>query len=541
MTPDYDLEPTVLYLGSSESAPTAAESLTNRLKRYAVFESSDTADTLSRVETGAIDCLVTEYELPSENGTTLTAAVRDLDSQLPVILFANRQPAAVIETALSAGITDYIEKETPRPYQLLANRIRHAIEPPVGTETDVDSTRLTQTNLTTALTEQLSAVTDEQALGHTLIEAVGKTTGCTSTVYFCDPAANEETRWRIITESGTVDSEALSALPDAVRAAFRSGEPQQRSVQTAPINGPAENPLPFGSDDTVMVAVPLGECGVLTVTATSVRQVDKNILSEVAALGGAVCSQYRRYSRLETRLQVAAGRNRQLSQFVHSVSHDLNSPLSVLYGRIELAHEEPESASLHLQAARNAVERIESLVSDHLQTVRGNENIAERDAVSLHTAATQAWRIIDPSTARLRIEPHLETVVANPTKLQQLFENLIRNAIEHGADDPAETKQRQTQPSRAVGLRTERPAEPSPTPTVTVTVRPTPDGFAICDDGPGIPVANRDHVFQSGYTTEESGSGLGLAIVKQIVDAHGWSISVGESRCGGARFEIKTS
>lgn len=67
---------------------------------------------------------------------------------------------------------------------------------------------------------------------------------------------------------------------------------------------------------------------------------------------------------------------------------------------------------------------------------------------------------------------------------------------------------------------------------------PAGEGFFIADDGPGIPPAERDRVFDSGYTTARDGTGMGLAIVCEVVDAHGWSIGVTESEVGGTRFEI---
>ncbi|OYR57107.1 hypothetical protein DJ71_26370, partial [Halorubrum sp. E3] len=65
-----------------------------------------------------------------------------------------------------------------------------------------------------------------------------------------------------------------------------------------------------------------------------------------------------------------------------------------------------------------------------------------------------------------------------------------------------------------------------------------PDGFYVEDDGPGIPEAERDDVFESGHTTAEDGTGFGLAIVREIVEAHGWSVAVAEGAAGGARFEF---
>lgn len=67
-----------------------------------------------------------------------------------------------------------------------------------------------------------------------------------------------------------------------------------------------------------------------------------------------------------------------------------------------------------------------------------------------------------------------------------------------------------------------------------------PAGFYVEDTGPGIPPGEREHVFESGYTTAAEGTGFGLAIVEGIATAHGWEIAATEGTDGGARFEITT-
>lgn len=76
------------------------------------------------------------------------------------------------------------------------------------------------------------------------------------------------------------------------------------------------------------------------------------------------------------------------------------------------------------------------------------------------------------------------------------------------------------------------------TPDVTVSVGELPGGFYVADDGPGIPPAERERVFDTGYSTTDDGTGFGLSIVQRAVDAHGWEITVTEGTDGGARFEI---
>ena len=69
--------------------------------------------------------------------------------------------------------------------------------------------------------------------------------------------------------------------------------------------------------------------------------------------------------------------------------------------------------------------------------------------------------------------------------------------------------------------------------------------FLVEDDGPGIPVEQRERVFQRFHRTDTArdrasgGAGLGLAIVRAISDAHGGTVSAGESPEGGARIELE--
>jgi signal transduction histidine kinase len=64
------------------------------------------------------------------------------------------------------------------------------------------------------------------------------------------------------------------------------------------------------------------------------------------------------------------------------------------------------------------------------------------------------------------------------------------------------------------------------------------DGFYVEDDGPGIPEAERERVFEAGYTTDHNGIGLGLTFVAQLADAYGWEYALTEGSDGGARFEF---
>jgi signal transduction histidine kinase len=197
--------------------------------------------------------------------------------------------------------------------------------------------------------------------------------------------------------------------------------------------------------------------------------------------------------------------NDSLEQFASVVSHDLRNPLTVAQGRVDLAREDCESE--HLEAAATGIDRSLDLIADLLMLARGGQDVSDMERIDLATVAAISWESVDTAAADLDAEVQL-TIRADRSRLRQVLENLFRNAVEHGGED------------------------------VTVTVAGMADGFAVADEGPGIPEADRETVFEQGYSESEKGTGFGLSIVETIADAHGWDVRITESVSGGARFEI---
>ncbi|GAA0220514.1 sensor histidine kinase [Halobaculum roseum] len=198
-------------------------------------------------------------------------------------------------------------------------------------------------------------------------------------------------------------------------------------------------------------------------------------------------------------------KNERLEEFASVVSHDLRNPLNVAQGRLGLVREECDSE--HLGAVERAHERMETLIEDLLALAREGDATMDPKDVALAEITARCWQNVETPAATLQIDAS-RTIRADRARLQQLLENLIRNAVEHGDGD------------------------------VTVRVGELADGFFIEDDGPGIPEETRTRIFEAGYTTGHEGAGYGLQIVNEIAVAHGWEIDVTESEDGGARFEI---
>jgi PAS domain S-box-containing protein len=198
-------------------------------------------------------------------------------------------------------------------------------------------------------------------------------------------------------------------------------------------------------------------------------------------------------------------KNERLEEFASIVSHDLRNPLNVAQGRLDLAREERDSE--HLEAVADAHERMETLIDDLLTLARDGDGVEETERVALRELAEECWKGVETADATLRVETD-RTIRADRSRLRQVLENLVRNAVEH-ADEG-----------------------------VTVTVGDLDGGFYVADDGPGIPEGEREAVFETGYTTSDDGTGFGLKIVEAVASAHGWDVEVTESDGGGARFEF---
>ncbi|AZH26106.1 PAS domain S-box protein [Haloplanus aerogenes] len=229
--------------------------------------------------------------------------------------------------------------------------------------------------------------------------------------------------------------------------------------------------------------------------------------------------------------------NERLEEFASVLSHDLRNPLNVAEGRLEIARE--ERGSVHLDAVSEAHDRMETLIGELLTLAREGDEATDLQAVSVGEQATRSWETMTTDEASLVVEDE-HTVEADESRLQQLFENLFRNSVEHGSTDseghgpsgsrpPADDSRAQSGDSIEHGSEGVQ---------VRVGTLPAERGFYVADDGPGIPESERDRVFESGYSTGGDGIGAGLSIVKQVVDAHGWTVRVTESRDGGARIEI---
>ncbi len=214
--------------------------------------------------------------------------------------------------------------------------------------------------------------------------------------------------------------------------------------------------------------------------------------------------------------------NRDLEQFAYVASHDLQEPLRMVSGFMDLL-EDRYAGQLDVRGreyvhfALEGAQRAQRLVADLLQYSRAgrDEQLQTTDAqAALAEALANLRTAIDETGATVTHDP-LPVVQADPTRLVQLLQNLIANAIKFRRDEP-------------------------PRVHVAASARDGQWLFAVQDNGIGIPPDQYERIFlifQRLHLRETyPGTGVGLAICKRIVERHGGRIWVESQPGQGTTF-----
>jgi len=216
-------------------------------------------------------------------------------------------------------------------------------------------------------------------------------------------------------------------------------------------------------------------------------------------------------------------------EFIADASHELRTPITVIRGQLEVlaAQDNPsvEDVRRAERLVRAEIMRISRLVDDLLLLAQAERSDFLRlERIDLARFVTDLWDGVS-LTADRRFElgdVPSGTLSADPDRLAQALRNLAGNAVGHTRHGTGLVR---LQVERADGH----------------AVR-----FVVLDDGPGIPVAERERVLERFHRVDASrarrdgGTGLGLAIVRAIAEAHGGRVRVTEAaNGGGARVELE--
>ncbi len=229
--------------------------------------------------------------------------------------------------------------------------------------------------------------------------------------------------------------------------------------------------------------------------------------------------------RLSTQAEELLRSNRDLEQFAYVASHDLQEPLRTVVSFATLLEKRNSDrlngdSKEYLQFMVSGALRMQSLIQDLLAYSKVARGELHKEPIDLREIVKTVLKNLDAavkeSGCQVRVDP-LPTLQVNRGQMQQLFQNLISNAIKYRAHNP---------------------------PAVRISSIRSREGFLITveDNGLGIEAKHFERVFiifQRLHTdSDNKGTGIGLAVCKKIVERHGGKIWVESEPGKGSRFRF---
>lgn len=446
-----------------------------------VVEAERATEAFALITGTSFDCAFFDFRLPDRDGVALLRDVRAAGVRTPVIVLTGFGDEQTVLDAMKAGATDYVAKSAVSP-ERIGQAVRAAVR--LGNaERQTVAAREAQERYA----NQLGGLADA-AVAVNRAENIHELLGAAA-MHACLITGAPVAR---VALAGTAASELSQDDEDG---GWYSVEGDERHDMSSPTEIPIR-----GRDGE-----PIGNI-VLDVWAH--RGTDGGVLDQLASLIGGALENVRLYRAAQRAAQAR-------DDVLAIVSHDLRNPLhtivlSASYLAEVFLNDLPDAALQQTQIIRRAVDRANSLIQDLLDVSRieagGFSVVPEAIAPDILLSDTCEAMTSTATAARVtltcRADDDLPDVMADRERLQQVFGNLIGNAVKFT-------------PSGG---------------TVDVTAvanGPFNVRFSVRDSGQGISEENLPHIFdrfwQARHATR-TGAGLGLAIVRGIVEAHDGTI-----------------
>lgn len=231
------------------------------------------------------------------------------------------------------------------------------------------------------------------------------------------------------------------------------------------------------------------------------------------------------YQQLESKATQLANEsqaaNKELSEFVYMTSHDLKSPLLAVSSLASWIREDledvlTEGTREYMDLLERRVSRMEALLEVLLQFSRVKRQMSQPEPVDVALLIQEIIeRLAPPAEFQIEIAPNMPLIVVEKAKLEQVFLQLLSNAIKHHK-------------------------KPNGRVQISASIQEQFHKFTIQDDGPGIAPRFHQKIFELGQTLqsrdEVEGAGMGLTLAKKIVEHFGGQITVTSEEGQGAVF-----
>ncbi|MXV61624.1 PAS domain-containing protein [Natronorubrum sp. JWXQ-INN-674] len=570
---------TVLHIEDDSSFADLVSTFLEREREFFdIHTETNPVEGVELAKEGEADCIVCDYDMPEMDGLDVLEAIRSDIPELPFILFTGKGSEEIASEAISAGVTEYLQKRGgTEQYEVLANRIEQAVarrraERQVtrgfrAIETAHDGISLLDPDGKFMYVNEAYA----EIVGYERTELVGQ---------HWDILYPEKEEKQVHEEilPGARDEEWVGET-DYIRKDGKAITVDHRLVYTK------EDTLVCAisaTDDieTVRDELSLKEHSMdeapIGITITNPTRPDNPII--YANSGFTELTGYAREEVLGRNCRFLQGDRTQpgpITELDRAI--DAEEPVSVelrnyrqdgelFWNRVTVAPLTDEDGDVEyfvgfqedVTARRGLLEEFGALadvlshdMQNPLQTVRGRVRLA------LDTGDVDHVEEALPSLDRMEqlvddVANALEsgTIVGehHPIDLEELVETTWESLDRHGEtgslkiDDAPMVHGNPEAVRRMFDNLLGNSLEHGEAP-INIRVGASDDGIFLEDNGPGIAEPNREQVFEQGFSTKShnGGTGMGMASVRQIVLAHDWRIDITESdELGGVRFEIQT-
>lgn len=364
--------------------------LENHNETISVISETNPNEAIKLAENQSFDCIVSDYNMPEMNGIDFLQQIREEFPDLPFILFTGRGSEEIASDAISAGVTDYLQKETGSDqYAVLANRIENAVSQ-YRAERQIEQTQ-----------EYFSTILEHSSDFVMIVDEMGD-------ISYISPSVERVMGYT------PEDLEGVNAFEFTHPEDMEKAASAMEAVVAEPMS---EHTVEFRAQDNE------GEWMWLEVRGRNLY--DEPVIDGVMVNARDITERKEREQDLERR----TARLEDLTQFL---SHDLNNQIMFINGQLDLARKEYEGE--HLDAAQRGVERIEQMVEKAGLLAEDQEKALNMRPLEVSEVVERCWANIEHSGASLRIEGDL-TVIADLEQLKRLVDNLFWNAIDHVGED----------------------------------------------------------------------------------------------------------
>ncbi|MCX6649784.1 MAG: response regulator [Candidatus Bathyarchaeota archaeon] len=446
---------------------------------------------LKKLEHGKFDCIVLDFKMPEMDGIELARRIKKKHN-ISIILYTGQGSEDVAEKAFAIGVDDYLHKEeSPSHYQLLAKRIRDAVE------------KKRIEILYRKSVERYRALMNLAPDGITTLNTRGIVTFANPSMASLTGHTEEELIGKWFPKMGTMRVSDMPRFLSIFADIVRGRVPQPTEFVYVRKDG-SEG---WGEAHISLIKQPGEKMEILAILRDVTER--KHLISELEQKS----EYFEAQAEEKTRQLLNSERMSAAGAIAAQLGHDLRGPLNTITNATYLLEHHPEKTSGMIPIINKAIENVTQLLDEmRIRTQEISLNCSEVD-LDAYIAS-----FIDESLIpeNIRVENKLKSqarVSIDIIKMRRVLTNILLNAFDAMKD------------GGKVWISTKSKDE-----YILIVIK---------DNGSGIPDDIKANLFKPFVTSKSNGTGLGLNFCKRIVEAHHGEISVESTLGSGTSFSLK--